>query len=300
MKSRALAAAFVIAAWLVPADASAWGFTGHRYIMARALELLPAELKPFFDHYRDEIVVRAVDPDLWRNVGWEDDPNHFLDFGAREYGEYPFAALPRDYDQAIVKFGTATVRRNGTLPWRVQEMFGNLRRAFEGFTRGSLYGPSDVVLFSAVLGHYIQDAYQPFHATSNHDGQLTGNAGIHARFERDLVEKFQSRLNVKPAKPVAITNARDFAFDTLLASHQLVNGLLQADSDAVNNKEEYDGDYFDKFLTRSQPVLEQRLADAATATAGLIIGAWEAAGKPALTLEGARPVEKVRKPSIKP
>jgi hypothetical protein len=296
MKTRVLAAAIATAAWLVPATASAWGFAGHRLIMARAIELLPPELKPFFDHYRDEIVVRAVDPDLWRNVGWEDDPNHFLDFGVREYGDYPFAALPRDYDEALEKFGIAAIRRNGTLPWRVQEMFGNLRRAFEGFKRGSLYGPSDVILFSAALGHYIQDAHQPLHTTNNHDGQLTGNNGIHARFERDLVEKFQSRLNIKPAKPAAITNARDFAFDTLLASNQLVNGIMTADSDAVRGKDEYDADYFAKFLAGVQPVLEKRLADAITASAGLVIGAWEAAGKPPLTLEGARPVEKVRKP----
>jgi hypothetical protein len=300
MKTRVLAAAVAIAASLVPATASAWGFAGHRLIMARAIELLPPELKPFFDHYRDEIVVRAVDPDLWRNVGWEDDPNHFLDFGVREYGDYPFAALPRDYDQALEKFGMATIRRNGTLPWRVQEMFGNLRRAFEGFKRGSLYGPSDVVLFSAVLGHYIQDAHQPLHATNNHDGQLTGNNGLHARFERDLVEKFQSRLNIKPAKPAPITNARDFAFDSVLASNQLVNGIVTADRDAVRGKDEYDADYFAKFLAGVQPVLEKRLADAITATAGLVIGAWEAAGRPALTLEGARPVEKVRKPGNNP
>jgi hypothetical protein len=296
MKGRALVAAIAIAASLVPATASAWGFAGHRFIMARAIELLPQELKPFFDHYRDEIVVRAVDPDLWRNVGWEDDPNHFMDFGVREYGDYPFTALPRDYDKALEKFGMATIRGNGTLPWRVQEMFGSLRRAFEGFERGSLYGPSDVVLFSAVLGHYIQDAHQPLHATNNHDGQLTGNNGIHARFERDLVEKFQSRLHIKPAEPAAITNPRDFAFDTLLASNQLLNGIIKADSDAVRGKDEYDADYFEKFMAGAQPVLEKRLADAITATAALIIGAWEAAGSPALTLEGARPVEKVRKP----
>jgi hypothetical protein len=296
MKTRALVVALAFAASLVPADASAWGFVGHRYIMGRAIELLPPGLKTFFDHYRDEIVIRAIDPDLWRNVGWEDDPNHFLDFGVREYGDYPFAALPRDHDQAVEKFGMATVRRNGTLPWRVQEMFGNLRRAFEGFKRGSLYGPSDVVMFSAVLGHYIQDAHQPLHATNNHDGQLTGNTGLHARFERDLIEKFQSRLNVTPAKPVAITNARDCAFDALLASYQAVNGIVRADTDAVKGKDEYDADYFDKFMAGVQPVLERRLADAITATAGVIIGAWEAAGKPALTLEGARPVEKVKKP----
>ena len=44
-----------------------------------------------------------------------------------------------------------------------------------------------------------------------------------------------------------------------------------------------------------RPVLEKRLADSITATAALIMGAWEQAGRPALKLEGARPVEKVKK-----
>ena len=36
------------------------------------------------------------------------------------------------------------------------------------------YATSDVVLFAAVASHYIQDAHQPFHASNNYDGQLTG------------------------------------------------------------------------------------------------------------------------------
>src|SRR5438270_13989609 len=95
-----LAAAALIAA-LTPAPASAWGFVGHRLIMRRAIELLPPPLKPFYEHYRDEIVLRVVDPDLWRSVGWEEDANHFIDFGAKEYGAYPFKELPRDFDAAV-------------------------------------------------------------------------------------------------------------------------------------------------------------------------------------------------------
>src|SRR5262245_59184110 len=163
MQKRTLVAAIAVTAVLLPAPALAWGFVGHRYIMGRAIDLLPPALKAFFDHYRDEIVIRAVDPDVWRNAGWEDDPNHFLNFGAREFGEYPFTALPRELGGAIEKFGMTTLKRNGMLPWRAQEIFGSLRRSFEGFARGSQYGPSDLILFSAVLGHYIQDAHQPFH-----------------------------------------------------------------------------------------------------------------------------------------
>jgi hypothetical protein len=267
---------------LLPAPASAWGFVGHRLIMSRAIDLLPPELKPFFTRHRDEIVARAIDPDLWRNAGWEDDPNHFLNFGARELGVYPFGDLPHEYGAAIERFGMATLRRIGTLPWREAEEFGNLRRAFEGFKRNASYGASDVVLFAPAAGHYIQDAHQPLHATNNYDGQLTGNHGIHARFERDLVERFASRLTMTPAPPTPITNAREAAFEALLASYRLVDAILRADTEAAAGTDTYDDDYFGRLFAKVRPVLEERLAKSITATAGVIIGAWEQAGRPAI------------------
>ena len=295
MRKTIVATALVLAS-LVPAPAAAWGFAGHKLIMRRAIELLPPELKPFFEHYRNEVVIRVVDPDLWRNAGWEDDPNHFVDFGMKELGDYPFTALPREYGAALEKFGPSLLARIGRLPWREAEEFGNLRRGFEAFTREGLYAPGDVVLFSAVASHYMQDAHQPFHATNNHDGLLTGNTGIHARFERDLIERFGSRLTLRPAVPKAITNPRDASFDALLASYKLVDPILQADTAAAAGKDVYDDDYFEKFFAKVRPILEQRLSEAITATAGIIIGAWDQAGRPAVRLEGARPLQKIKKP----
>jgi len=284
-----------LAAMLQPTPALAWGSAAHRFIMSRAIDLLPPELKPFFTHYRDQIVTRVIDPDTWRLVGWEDDPHHFVDFGAKELGAYPFNAMPREYGAALEKFGRATLDRLGTLPWRYAEEFGNLRRAFEDFTRDIPYAPSNVVLFAPVAAHYIQDAHQPFHASNNYDGQLTGNTGIHARFERELFERFESRLHVTPAAPVAVANPRDQAFTVLLASYQLVDPILKADADAVAGKDVYDDEYYEKFFASVQPTLEKQLADSIAATAGAIVGAWEAAGKPALTIAAARTLEKVKK-----
>src|SRR5438874_100344 len=164
MRKRSFAAAALLAAWIVPSPASAWGTQAHREIMARAIDLLPPELKPFFTRHKDELVIRVVDPDLWRTLGWEEDPNHFVNFGAKELGEYPFKELPREYGAAIEKFGMATLKRDGLLPWREQEEFGNLRRAFDAFNRESSFAQSNVVLFAAVMSHYIQDAHQPLHA----------------------------------------------------------------------------------------------------------------------------------------
>jgi hypothetical protein len=289
-----IAAAFA-ALLMLPAQVSAWGVVGHRLIMARAIDLLPPELKPFFVKYRDEIVVRSIDPDTWRVAGWPENAHHFLDFGVPEYGKYPFTDLPREYDAALQKFGRSTLERNGLLPWRFAEFFGQLRRAFESVGRGSGYGSSDLILFSATTSHYIQDAHQPFHATDNYDGQLTGQRGVHARFETHLIERFQSRLALSPAAPKPMANPRDESFRVLLDSYQLVEGILQADKKAVAGKETYDDDYYEKFLAAVQPVIERRMSEAISATAALIIGAWEAAGKPAVPLEDPRPVEKVSK-----
>src|SRR5260221_1817746 len=295
MRRAPLIAAVAAIVAFMPTSVSAWGTTAHRLIMARAIDALPADVKPFFVQHRDELVVRVIDPDLWRNVGWEDDPNHFINFGVKEFGEYPFRELPREYGAALEKFGIATLKRDGMVPWRFAEQFGNLRRAFEGFTRNSPFAPSDVVVYSAIAAHYIQDATQPLHATNNYDGQLTGNTGIHARFESALVERFQSRLTLSPGPAIGIKNARDYAFDACLSGYKLVDAILSADNDAKAGKEVYDDDYFEKLFARVKPMLEDRLSASITSTANMIVGGWEQAGKPKLTLaDTARPSQKIR------
>lgn len=268
---------------LAPAPARAWGFAAHRYITERAIALLPSGIKPFFEANRGELVARSIDPDLWRTAGWDDDPNHFVDFGLPELGPYPFAALPREHGAALEKFGAAGLRRIGLLPWREEEEFGNLRRAFEAYPRSPNLTATNIVLFAAVAAHYLQDAYQPLHATNNFDGQLTRQLGVHARFETTLFERYGSKLTVVPAQRLPMSDPRDAAFDALLASHQLVDLILDADRQASGGRRTFDDAYFDRFFSAVQPLLERQLGQAIGATAALIAGAWEAAGKPEVT-----------------
>jgi hypothetical protein len=263
--------------------------------MGAALDLLPPETKPFFAAHRDELVLRVMDPDLWRVIGWDEDQNHFVDFGVPEFGPYPFTALPRDLDAAIQKFGAVTIKRDGMLPWRASEMAGQLRRAFERLGRNDANAAGDVVLFAAVAAHYTQDAHVPFHATNNFDGQLTGQRGIHARFESELFERFVSRLSIHPSAPARIDNIRDFVFDVLLHSNRLVDDVLAADKAAVSAKELYDDEYFDRLFERTSMILEAQISSAITATAAVIVQAWTDAGKPTLPLNVPRTVEKVRR-----
>jgi hypothetical protein len=283
---------------LHPAPTHAWGLDAHRFIMDRAIDRLPPELKPFFDHVRPFMVERSTDPDLWRLAGWdEESPRHFVDLDA--YGTYPFDDLPRDYDRAVEKFGIAMVRQNGVLPWRVAEMYGNLRRSFQDSARGgSEYWVSNARFYAAVLAHYVSDAHVPFHAVLNHDGQLTGQRGIHARFESELFDRYRSQLRIVPAGTLApVTDPRTFAFDALLASYRLAQPVLDADRRAVRGRSAYDDGYYELFFADVRSTLEQRLSDSIEGVAGIITGAWEAAGRPRLPLEQPHRVKSVQKGS---
>ena len=291
MRPFGILALVLIAVCGSPRPAAAWGFDVHKFIMERAIVLLPAEIRPFFHKYEPSIVERAIDPDLWRTVGWtEEPPRHFLDMDA--YGPHPFKALPHDYAEAVQRYGAAFVEKNGTLPWRAEEIY---KKLVEAFTQKSPYARDNIKLFAPVLAHYCADAHQPFHAALNYDGQLTGQWGIHSRFETELFERYQRRLQLAPALPAPITNSREFVFDTLTASFPYVQAVLDADKAAVAGREFYDDAYFDELFVRVRPILEKRLSDSIAGVAAVISAAWVEAGRPALPLEAPRTPRRVRR-----
>lgn len=285
----------------LPAGVHGWGFPAHKYVADRMIALLPAELRPLFDARRGFFVERSIDPDLWRNVGWDaEPPNHFLDLD--HYGAYPFDALPREYDKAIEKFGRSVVHEEGLLPWRAAEFYGRLERAFASLTRPS---PSpfvldDIVLFSAVLVHYVSDGHVPLHAVANYDGQLSGQPGAHARFEAELFDRYADRLSVQPSPNPPVADPRGAMFQILLDSNRLAEPVLAADRRASTGREHYDEQYFEAFRQEIWPVLDQRVADSIAATAAFITGAWERAGKPAVPVTLTRQPRRVPKPASPP
>lgn len=294
---RALCSLLLVVVLLPASRAEAWGFEAHKFIAEQAIALLPPELRVLFERERTMFIEHSIDPDLWRNVGFtEEPPRHFLDLDA--YGPYPFDALPRDYDEALRVHGEAKVRENGQLPWRVAEIHDRLLRAFEQVKRGNAPGWTydNIVFFSSVLSHYVGDGHVPFHAVVNFDGQLTNQLGVHSRFETELFARTRDRLVIKPERRAPITTPRDTMFEVLLVSTTLTEPILRADRQAIGTREYYDDDYYAAFgRNGAEAVLQQRVNDAIAAVAAMITGAWEAAGKP--TFEpptGRRPPQKRR------
>jgi len=277
-----------------PVRVAAWGSNGHKFITDRAIDILPAELKPFFQKFRPMLVERSIDPDTYRTVGFVDEPpRHFVDMDA--YGPFPFKNLPHDYNAAIAKYGADVVTKNGTVPWRTQEMYDHLREAFSRLATAE-YSRDNIKLFSAVVSHYVADAFQPFHACVNYDGKLTNQQGIHARFESELFDRYQTKLRIRPAPLMQIPSAREFIFATLGDSFQQVEPILAADREAVTGLTEYDDEYFARMWAKTGPIMEQRLAGAITGVAAIIRQAWVDAGRPPLPAEmGPRQPRPIRR-----
>jgi len=278
---------------LVPGrSADAWGFEAHKLILDKAIALLPPEIRPFFEKHRVTIVEHAIDPDLWRTMGWdaEEGPRHYLDMDA--YGASPFTALPRDREQAVKRFGPEMIAKNGLLPWRAQEIQDKLA---EAFLQKQTYSRENIKLYASVIGHYLADAQVPFHAALNHDGQLTGQAGIHSRFETELFDRYRDRLTITPPAVVKIASVRDYVFDSLIDSFSNVAAILDADKAAIVGRDLYDDGYFAAMFATLKPMLEARLARAITATASAITSAWEQAGRPALPVDAPRVPRPIRR-----
>lgn len=266
-----------------PARVDAWGFSGHRFITGKAIDLLPEPIRPFFQKYRTTLVEHAIDPDTYRTMGFtEEPPRHFMDMD--NYGPFPFTSIPHDYSEAVAKRGLDFVTKNGTVPWRAEEIYDHLRDTFARLPT-SPFSRDDVLLFSAVLGHYTEDAFQPLHACANYDGQLTHQQGIHSRFESELFDRYERELHLTPAPAVYIPNAREFIFATLADSYQNVQPILDADRAAAEGRTEYDDEYFAQLFKGTRPILEKRVSGAISGVASLIMSAWTDAGKPALPVD---------------
>ena len=286
---RGLLAVALVAA--LPVPTAAWGFEAHKYIMSTAIPLLPPELRPFFVANRTSIVEHAIDPDLWRTAGWEQEPpRHFLDMDA--YGAWPFPDLPHVESEAVARYGRDFVTKNGLLPWRTEEIYTKL---VEAFRQEGTYSRDNIKFFSSVIAHYVSDAYVPLHAALNYDGQLTGQSGLHSRFESDLFTRYRAGLNVTPGPIVPVASAREHTFATLTESFTFVQPVLAADRAAVSGRKVYDDGYYTMFFSRVRPILERRLSGAITGVVSVIAAAWIEAGRPAVPVQARRVPRAVRR-----
>ena len=173
--------------WL-SGSAWAWGFQAHKLINEQAIQMLPPPLRTFFQANSRFIREHSIDPDLWQQADRELGTNHFREIDSLDRAHLNL--LPAD-ELAFLKVSGGVALSAGRLPWRIMEIYQNL---VDQLRKGNWV---EARLQAAALGHYVADAHVPFHATRNYDGQLSGNSGIHARWETQLVERFEQQIREK-------------------------------------------------------------------------------------------------------
>ncbi|MFQ5751684.1 MAG: zinc dependent phospholipase C family protein [bacterium] len=260
-----------------------WGFFAHKWINRMAVRALPDEMRPFFEQHKMYLSEHSIDPDLWRKHDPEEAVRHYIDIDI--YGNYPFKELPRSFEEAKRKFGEEALKERGIAPWWVMRRFNQLITAMQ---QGN---PDSISAQAAALGHYVADLYMPLHTVENYDGQLSGNDGIHVRFERWMVEEFAGDIKVTVKKAESIQDPLSFIFDVVLKSYLLSDEIMKADSQAkkpdkdYKTHEDYDQEYFRALFKKVGNLAEQQMSLAASAIGSFWYTAWVEAGKPELLLK---------------
>lgn len=268
-----------------------WGFFGHQRINYISVFLLPPEMMVLYKQNILFLSEHAVDPDKRRYAVKDEAPRHYIDID--RYGNYPYPALPRKWNEAVAKFGEDTVREHGIVPWHVQTMLYRLSEAFKAsdFSR--------IMKYSAEIGHYIADAHVPLHASSNHNGQYSNQKGIHGFWESRVPELLaEKNFDFFIGKARYIKNPGEFIWERVLQSAAAADTVLRIEkeltaefpADQKYSFEERNGVIIRQYssaFTRAYDaalggMVERRMRQSIEATASFWYTAWINAGQPDL------------------
>jgi hypothetical protein len=260
-----------------PAPADGWGLEAHVLINRAACTTVHGPLRRFFMRHQAFIGEHGKDPDTVFTVkeGEAERMRHWFDLD--ELDRFPFRNIPRNYEKALAKYGRERMKEAGLLPWRIAELDARLVQAMR---------ESDwkrVPLFAAHLGHYVADGHQPLHTTTNYDGQLTGNQGIHKRFEHEMIRRHLGQYQDLAAFTQRAQRTADpvgFTFDFLIDSYVWVDNLLRADTLARHGVHGYHDAYYAALHVFAGKLAKLSMAQAATDLGSLWHSAWIEAGQP--------------------
>ncbi len=257
-----------------PKKSRAWGRSGHRLVVNKAIDTLPPEVRGVFEANRTVLVQHVTDPLDAVAKSPAERHSHFILLD--KYGRFPFEALPRSYKAAVLKFGKPKLDLNGLLPWQIGVYSEKLTEALKA-------GKWDEAkLNAAILANYVAEAHDPFNTTDNFDGHLSSQAGVNERFGTTLIDRYSSFFPMRPNDAIFISDPTDRAFEACLSSHSWLETVLLADRNARRGESSYTDEYYDRFYNQAAAILIRQLSDAATDVGSFWFTAWNNAGRPSL------------------
>jgi hypothetical protein len=251
-----------------------WGENAERLITNKAVDTLPEDMRPFFEANRQFLVQHVTEPTEAEVKNPAEHRNDFIQLD--HYGKFPFSSLPRAYTAAVSKFGRRAVETTGLLPWQVGLYSKKLTDAFRA------HNWEETKLSAAILAHYVAAAHDPFNTTENSDGKLSNQPGVHDRFGKNLVDRYQLFFFVKPNEAVFIHDPTDHAFEMVLSAHAWLDNVLLSDRRVREGLSGYTDEFYDRFYAQAGAVLIRQLSDASTDVGSYWMSAWINAGRPQL------------------
>ena len=266
-----------------------WGYDVHRRITRAAVQAVPGEFGEFLNINIDNVSYHAADPDFWKAVDPNEGFRHFID--ADLYDEYPFDNIPRNIDSLYSKYGEDNISHFGIAPWNIDDYCNRLTEVF-------MAGQWEESMFTmAALSHYVADIHMPLHTCANYNGQLTGNNGIHFRWETPMVQQYVTYI--EPLNEAEFINdPMETSFSIVKESFGVHKQLLHADSvaraplskvqaDSLNTYENlsFEDEYLSVLYSLTAEIVHDRLNKSAERIASYWYTCWINAGSPAVPIK---------------
>jgi len=219
-----LSGVFSLAVLTSSTEAFAWGSRGHASICEAAVFLLKSQpLKEYLQNKPQMMGHLCNIPDIyWKSLSSETrklgDPGHYIN--AENLG-LKVKDIPTDYRKIIETYtGQASLSKPNSKIYSVPEELGSnwwradqfYRLAIEeGQKLKTLTSPANskdeqneelpynksfyqMIVDLGLMGHFIGDASQPLHSTSDYDGYAANHGGLHAYYEDSSVAYFDADL----------------------------------------------------------------------------------------------------------
>ena len=264
-----------------------WGGTGHKIINKKSVVHLPTSMQ-YFINQAAFLEAHASDADIRRNNNdtsfYSEWPRHFIDID-----DYPnFQNLPTDLDTLIAMYGWERVKQNGINPWATIWILDSITQQMQRGDWNTVYQTA------SDLGHYVGDAHQPLHNTINYNGQLTGNNGIHSRYETSMINAHQAELLILADSAMYIDSPLEFVFSFVLHSNSLIDSIFIADDSAkALSSGNYNDTYYNELWRRTKNFTKEQFQTATFDLASLFYTAWVNAGSPVpLSVQEISPQQK--------
>ncbi len=267
-----LSLAFVSVALL-----TSWGWVGHNNLSYRSSLSFNSEMTSMgFGAWIQTLADSASVADYRKSNDPNEAPKHYIDIDY--YAEFlQSGSISQSLSSNITLHGYSNIYDWGILPWATIATFDSLRNCFQ---RGDI---NKALFFACDLGHYVGDGHMPLHITKNYDGAITGNTGIHSRYESTMIGSYISQISYTGSAINEVADVPSYIFNYIYENHKYVDSILIADNAAKAVNSSYTSTaYKAELWNRTKVFTTMLLKNGSHALAELIYTAWKQGGSPDL------------------